>query len=48
MQIDADLMAIAVHDDDGFASNMVLDQADVEGESIDEKSSKKDKKRNVH
>jgi predicted Zn finger-like uncharacterized protein len=30
MQIDADLMAIAVEDEDGFASTMILDQADLE------------------
>jgi predicted Zn finger-like uncharacterized protein len=33
MQIDADLMAIAVEDEHGFASTMVLEQADIEGKT---------------
>ena len=42
MQIDADLMAIAVEDKDGFASTMVLDDIDIEGKADETTASDED------
>ena len=47
MQIDADLMAIAVEDKDGFASTMILDDVDIEGKPEEAPASDEDESDDV-
>src|SRR5210317_643896 len=45
MQIDQDLLALAVEDEDGFASTIVIPEADAEKKAGKGKKRKKDKKK---
>jgi len=44
MQIDQDLLALAVEDEDGFASTIVIADGEAEGKANEKKKKKKDKK----
>jgi hypothetical protein len=45
MQIDQDLLALAVEDEDGFASTIVIPEEATETEALDKKKRKKEKKK---